>query len=50
MVSLRLSSLLAQASKKLALTVVDVLRQANITCDVVTVEEQVTSSHAINAK
>ena len=43
--------MLAQGFEEIeALTVVDVLRRANITCDMVGFEEQVTGSHAIQVK
>ena len=44
----KVAVMLAQGFEEIeALTVVDVLRRANITCDMVGFEEQVTGSHAI---
>ena len=44
----KVAVMLAQGFEEIeALTVVDVLRRANITCDMVDFEEQVTGSHAI---
>ncbi|MDU3189380.1 MAG: DJ-1/PfpI family protein [Streptococcus mitis] len=43
--------MLAQGFEEIeAMTVVDVLRRANITCDMVGFEEQVTGSHAIQVR
>ena len=47
----KVAVMLAQGFEEIeALTVVDVLRRANITCDMVGFEEQVTGSHAIQVR
>ena len=47
----KVAVMLAQGFEEIeALTVVDVLRRANIACDMVGFEEQVTGSHAIQAR
>lgn len=47
----KVAVILAQGFEEIeALTVVDVLRRANITCDMVGFEEQVTGSHAIQVR
>ena len=47
----KVAVILAQGFEEIeALTVVDVLRRANISCDMVGFEEQVTGSHDIQVK
>ena len=47
----KVAVMLAQGFEEIeALTVVDVLRRASITCDMVGFEEQVTGSHAIQVR
>ena len=47
----KVAVMLAQGFEEIeALTVVDVLRRANIACDMVGFEEQVTGSHAIQVR